>query len=311
MSQAEKPSMRELWRRSTPLDRLTVGYLIAFAIGLALLGRESPSWRFLVATHLALSAMIVGIVWFWQDRRTGLAGLVRHFYPAMLYLLFYGELGTAIHWIVPGFLDQHIVDFERAIFGFDLNIWIIPAQPAWVNEIMMVGYFSYYPLIPIVALPLFIRQRIEDLRGLIYGTTVAFVISYIGFVVFPVEGPRYFFANQFSEPLSGWAFVPLVRFIIDQGSIHGGCMPSSHVAVALVVLFWARRTMPLFGRVLTPFVFFLVLGTAWGRFHYVTDTFVGIIVGIAALYLTGFWSKSTSRELRPTLSEQGALRERA
>jgi hypothetical protein len=257
------------------------------------------------------------MIWFWHDRTTGVSGLVRQLYPVMLYSLFYRELEIADHWIFPGFLDQHIVAFERAIFGVDPNLWIRSAQTAWANEIMMLGYFSYYLLLPIIALPLYLRPQIDDVRGMLYGTTVAFVISYIGFVVFPVEGPRYFFADQFTEPLSGWIFVPAVQYIIANGAIHGGCMPSSHVAVALVALFWARRSLPTLGWVLTPFVFVLIFATAWGRFHYVTDAFVGIIVGVTALAVTGFWSKAGMRErngefdVTNSADSKSVLRERA
>jgi hypothetical protein len=294
MPDPAKPPLLELWRRSNALDRVTVGYMLAFAVALVLLGRESPSWVSLFVTHIVLSGVIACVIWFWHDRTVGVAGFIRLLYPVLLYSLFYRELEIADHWIVPGFLDQHVVAFERAIFGVDPNIWIISAQTSWANEIMMLGYFSYYFLIPIVALPLFLRQQIGDLFGLLFGTTVAFVISYIGFVVFPVEGPRYFFADQFPGPLSGWIFVPAVQYVIANGAIHGGCMPSSHVAVALVTLFWARRAIPTLGRVLTPFVFVLIIATAWGRFHYVTDAFVGIIVGVGALALTGFWSRTAN-----------------
>jgi len=145
----------------------------------------------------------------------------------------------------------------------------------------------------VVTLSLFFRRQYDDLRAMLYATTTAFVISYAGFILFPAEGPRYFLADRFDGPLSGWLFVPLVRQIIDAGAIHGGCMPSSHVAVALVTLLWARRSLPRLGMVLTPFVFVLLFATAWGRFHYVSDAIVGVLVGLLAMWLTRFWSPNT------------------
>lgn len=308
---------RELWRRSTSLDRLTAGYVIAFAIAMGSLGRDDPAWLGLVIAHAAIFLGICLVVWFWHDRRRGIAGFLRHLYPILLYSLFYRELESADFWIFPDFLDATLAAFERSILGVDPNLWLIKAQTAWANEIMMLGYFSYYFLIPMVALPLFLRGRLDNLRGLLYGTTVAFVISYVGFVLFPVEGPRYYFAEHFREPLQGWLFVPAVRYVIDHGAIHGGCMPSSHVAVALVTLFWARRSLPLLGAILTPFVFVLIFATVWGRFHYVTDAVVGIIVGLAALWFTGFWERTPARSEAPEFNrlspaeETGAVRERA
>lgn len=307
MSKSNARSRNGLWHRSTALDRLTIGYILAFAVALFFLGRDNAAWGGLLLVHLALAAAIIVVIHLWHNRSTGVAGFIRQLYPAMLYPLFYSELAVANFWIFPEFLDARLVAFERAIFGLDPNIWITSLQSPWLNEVMMLGYFSYYPLIPIVALPLFFRRRIDDLRGLLLGATTAFVISYIGFVVYPVEGPRYFLADRFDAPLAGWLFVPLVRMIIDGGAIHGGCMPSSHVAVALVALVWALRTMPRLGRVLVPFVILLAIGTAWGRFHYVTDAVVGVAVGLAALALTGFWRRKSAVEHELLVSSARAM----
>ena len=295
----------ELWRRATALDRLTAGYVLAFALALTIFGRASDLWPALPAVHLGIFVLLVCVVWFWHDRRNGFAGFIRNLYPLILYSLFYSELETADFWVRSAFQDQQLVAFEQSLFGVVPNIWIIPAQTTWANEIMMAGYFSYYLLMPVVCLVLFLRRQIDQLQGMLYAITAAFVISYLGFVLFPVEGPRYFLADQFPSPLAGWFFVPLVRFVIDNGAIHGGCMPSSHVAVALVTLFWARRSLPRLGAALYPIVFVLILGTAWGRFHYVTDIFAGIIVGAAALALTGFWRESASRVHNPAVAERG------
>lgn len=316
MPESKNSFWRELWRRATALDRLTAGYVLAFALALATLGRASEAWAFLFTTHLAIFVLIGCVVWYWHDRRNGFAGFVRNLYPLILYSLFYSELETADFWVLSAFQDQQLVAFEQSLFGVVPNIWIVPAQTAWANEIMMAGYFSYYLLMPIVSLVLFFRRRVDELRGMLCAITAAFVISYLGFVLFPVEGPRYFLADQFQAPLAGWFFVPLVRFVIDNGAIHGGCMPSSHVAVALVTLFWTRRSLSRLGAVLTPIVFVLILGTAWGRFHYVTDIFAGIIVGAAALALTGFWREVKSRAHDPSVAgrvakESGVLHERA
>ena len=277
---------RKLWQRSTILDRLTLGYVLAFAIALALLGREDKDWIVLFLAHVSLSAIIIAIIHFWHDQTTGARGFIRQLYPGLLYAFFYREMHAASFWVFPRFLDAELVAFERAVFGTDPNVWIVPAQSTWLNEIMMAGYFSYYLLIPIVALPLFFKRRLAEVRGLLTATTLAFVMSYVGFVLFPVEGPRHFLADQFPAPLSGGFFVPLVSWIIGRGAIHGGCMPSSHVAVALVVLVWAWKTMPNLGRALAPFVAVLCVATVWGRFHYVTDIMVGLIVGVVALVLS-------------------------
>jgi membrane-associated phospholipid phosphatase len=188
------------------------------------------------------------------------------------------------------------------IFGVDLNVWLVPFQKALVNEWMMAGYFSYYLLVPLVGFPLLLRGRISELNAFLTAATITFVISYFGFVFYPIEGPRFFLADQLSQPLSGYLFVPLVRWIIANGAIHGGCMPSSHVAVAWVALFWAYRTQRRLAIVLTPLVATLFFATIWGRFHYISDVAVGWPIGILGIWIGGRLTRSrTRRDSAPQL----------
>jgi membrane-associated phospholipid phosphatase len=272
-------------RRFTVLDRITLGYIITFILGLLLLGRGNPSWLPVVAMHVGILAVAVFIILRWNDCTTGLRGFLRQLYPGLLYPFFYNQAEHATHWVHPAFLDHQVVALERAVFGVDPNVWIQPVQAAPVNEWMMAGYFAYYLLVPILVLPLHFSGRTLDVRRILTATTITFVISYVGFALYPVEGPRFYLAEQFAHGLSGWAFVPLVNWIIAGAAFHGGCMPSSHAAVALVVLLWARRTRPGLARWLAPLVFTLFFATVWGRFHYVTDVVIGWVVGFIGFAL--------------------------
>jgi membrane-associated phospholipid phosphatase len=290
MGTASQESFLSLfWRRARPLDKLTCGYIFAFAVGLLLFGRHQPSTKFLLPVNAGLLAAIVWTVVRWNDRTHGAAGFFRQLYPAILYTFFYCEIAVALHWIFPGFFDAQILALERAVLGVDLNVWLIPLQRALLNEWMMLGYFSYYLVIACLALVLFFQMRIEELHDFLTAVTVTFVISYTGFILYPVAGPRYFLAEHFSNPIPGWCFVPLVNWIIASGAIHGGCMPSSHVAVALVVLVWAYRTNRRLAVVMTPFILTLFFATVWGRFHYFSDVVVGWLVGAAGLRLAAWW----------------------
>jgi hypothetical protein len=282
---ASQSFLARLWRHAKPLDMITMGYITLFGLGIIIFGRDHESWKTLLTVHLALLCGSAWMVVNWHDRERGLSGFLRQLYPPLLYAFFYTETRVAILWIIPAYQDARLLAFERMIFGADLNSWLIPFQKALINEWMMMGYFSYYLLVPLVALPLFFQHRIVELNRFLTAATLTFVISYFGFILYPVEGPRYFLAGQFTEPLSGYLFVPLVRWIIANGAVHGGCMPSSHVAVAWVALYWAYRTQRRLAIVLTPLVGTLFIATVWGRFHYISDVAVGWPVGMLGLWL--------------------------
>lgn len=291
-------------RRFTVLDRITLGYFVAFILGLLLLGRGNPSWVPVVATHVGVLAVAVFIVLRWNDCTTGVRGFLRQLYPVLLYPFFYNQAQHATHWVHAGFMDHQVVALERAVFGVDPNVWIQPVQTALVNEWMMAGYFAYYMLLLILILPFHFSGRTMDVRRILTATTITFVISYVGFALYPVEGPRFYLAEQFAHGLSGWVFVPLVNWIIAGAAFHGGCMPSSHAAVALVVLLWARRTRPGLARWLAPLVFTLFFATVWGRFHYVTDVVVGWVVGFIGFALADRLCKAEDSVPVPGVVEQ-------
>jgi len=130
---------------------------------------------------------------------------------------------------------------------------------------------------------------------MVFASAVAFYISYLGFIFFPVEGPRYALSTLHQVPIKGFVFVPLTQWVVKVGGLHGGCMPSSHVAIACVVfVFTYRYTRRLF-YLLGPLILSLFIGTVWGRFHYFLDVLAGILVGIFSLYLIDkmehFWRK--------------------
>jgi len=308
MRAAANPSIwRYLWSKATPLDRLAAIYIFAFGVGLLFLGEPGATRSALIAVHAGLLLAIAAILHFWNDRVRGVSGFLRLLYVPLLYMFFYSETQVAVHWLFPTFFDGQLIDLEQSLLGTVPNTWIIPFQTTVLNEWMMLGYFSYYLLVPILALTMFFRRHYQPLNAFLTASTLAFVISYIGFIVYPVEGPRFFMAEHFAEPLRGIVFVPLVRSIIDNAAIHGGCMPSSHVAVALVVLVWAYRTYRRLAVALTPIILTLFAATVWGRFHYLSDVVVGIVVGWMGLYVGDRMARGTQAITRPHF--QGAATE--
>jgi membrane-associated phospholipid phosphatase len=83
----------------------------------------------------------------------------------------------------------------------------------------------------------------------------------------------------------GIIFTPVAQYVIKVAGLHGGCMPSSHVAVALVVMIYAIRYTKTLAWILTPVILSLFVATVYGRFHYFLDVVAGILVGLLALFI--------------------------
>jgi membrane-associated phospholipid phosphatase len=116
--------------------------------------------------------------------------------------------------------------------------------------------------------------------------SLTFLVCFYMFNFFPIAGPRFLFADIYEGPLKGYIFVPLVDYVIKNGAAEGGSLPSSHTAAAVVILVYAWRFLRTLGYIFAPIVFGLVIGTFWGRFHFISDTIVGFVVAIVCIIIT-------------------------
>ena len=199
---------------------------------------------------------------------------------------FYTITGGTMFLLFDRFLDYQLVAFEVALLGTELSLYI---DRNWLNpfwtEVFSATYFSYYLMIPVLLLVMYLKRHDDLMRRFLTTSLTAFFVSYLLFFLYPIEGPRYFLAGQYLHAVEGPVFRKLVNFAIDNGAVHGGCMPSSHVAVAIVVLAYTFKMGRTAGWVLFPVVVGLAIGTVWGRFHYVSDGVGGGIIGGGSVLL--------------------------
>ncbi|MCI0693430.1 phosphatase PAP2 family protein [candidate division KSB1 bacterium] len=113
-----------------------------------------------------------------------------------------------------------------------------------------------------------------------YGYFANFLLFYF----FPALSPRmmpWLAAMHSAAEPTGYFFASLTRLVQgqEQGAIHGGCFPSSHVAGALAWSLAAWR----YNRKVSYFLFPLVAGvavsTVYLRYHHALDPLFGIILG--------------------------------
>jgi membrane-associated phospholipid phosphatase len=209
----------------------------------------------------------------------------RHFYFLLFFILFYEETRYLVHLVHPGFFDSLINRLELRVFGIYPTVWMQKSICFGLNEFLMFSYVSYYLLLVVLGLGLFFSRKVKEFDDLLFTASVAFYISYLGFIFFPVAGPRFALVSSHQVGISGGFFTSLAKGVIDVAGIQGGAMPSSHVAVALVVLVYARRHHRLLCYILSPMIISLFAATVYGRFHYVSDVAAGLLVGGVSIFI--------------------------
>ena len=282
-----KPHLFEtILHRLLPFDHLTIIYcwiIIILTVGFA---RPIGDFVPVLLFHLGVIALVMLLVQYAHGLSNRPIMFLRLLYPVILMTFFYSTSGELVHIFFPGFLDYQIVSLEKHIFSVSPTIWLDGHLNVFVTEILSASYFSYYFLIPGMALFLFFGRRDRETKRFVTASCATFFVSYLIFIAYPVEGPRHFLAAEYQNAITGPVFRPLVDMVINNAAFHGGAMPSSHIAEALVVMFFAIRNYGRKAWFLVPIVTGLALGTVWGRFHYLTDVMVGIVLGCLTTWLT-------------------------
>ncbi len=272
-----------------PVDISLFIYLGIQTVSILIFHRRLPNWGWFLVFHAVIVGTVLTLAITLNDSSTGWKGLLRWGYPILLFTFLYEETGYFLHLFFDDFFDPHLVALEFRLTGAIPSVWLAQHARPWLSEMVMAGYLSYYFIIPIGALILWAKQKTKEFQHMLLAVCIGFFISYLGFSIYPVEGPRFFIPHLHPPPLEGPFFVKVVKFEMDKWAIHGGCMPSSHVAVAVIVLVAMYRGARRWFWALLPLVIGLMVGTVYGRFHYVSDVVVGLTLTPLSFGLASWW----------------------
>ena len=267
-------------------DRLTLGYLIFSTTLIIVCLRNIPRWETLLPIHLGLILMIYGLSYA-RKRSVQVLSPLSQWYPALLFIFFFEEIGQLVHAIFPGWFDEYLIRADYAIFGVHPTVWIEQFSGFWLNEYMQLVYTSYFLLTIGLGAYLWLRNQRKDFAEFITSTCAAYYLCYIIFVLFPIESPYHTLRFLQQGELSGGPFTAFINLIESHGRVHGGAFPSAHVAGSMVVLISAWRFAKRVAYWLTPLVLSICVATVYGRYHYVMDVFAGILVALIGCWLGG------------------------
>ncbi len=237
-------------------------------------------------SNVIFTLIVFGAIVFLRDTDKGIVRFFRLLYPALLFTFFYRETGGLMFLFHSGFLDAHLTGFEKAILGVHPTFWIeTHIMNVWLTEILSFTYAAYYPMIPVFLILVYLKGDYDIVKKSLAAMCLSFFTGYLLFMLYPIEGPRYFFAADYQYKITGPVFRQFVEFVQRTGSVHGGCMPSTHVAVAVVMTIFCLKYYRKAGIMLLVINTGMALGTFYGRYHYVSDVIVGAAIGIFMTWL--------------------------
>jgi membrane-associated phospholipid phosphatase len=274
--------------QSTPPPHERTWPLVSDARGLSLvwLGGFLATSAILLARsgHLVLAIVhaVVIAVTIWSARGRGSsARIVGDLLPLVVTPLLYGEIPLLIAAIGSTYHDALVAGWESRLFGGQPSRAMAGALPSVaVSELLHAGYLAYYPLIFVPPLLLFATARRRALHQTVLALTITYIVCWVIFAFFPVEGPRYLWSAPAGVPTG--PFRNLAVRILAAGSSRGAAFPSSHMAVSTVQAVMAWRWQQRLAPAVSVIALLVGVGAVYGGFHYATDMFAGALLGALA-----------------------------
>ncbi len=230
--------------------------------------------RRLAAVH---AAGILAIVWS-RAGRGAASRAVGDLLPLFVAPLLYGEIPQLIAAVGTSYHDALVQRWDLALFGTQPSRTFASSLPVWsLSEVLHAGYLAYYLAIFAPPLVLYVRGERRGFGETVLALTVIYTLSWVLFVLMPVEGPRYLWGAPTGVP--DGLMRRLAVQILAAGSSRGAAFPSSHMAVMVGQTLMALRWQPRVGWMLAATSVLVGFGAVYGGFHYATDMVAGAILG--------------------------------
>lgn len=277
-----------LWKSFAPFDAVALVFLTTL-LAINLLSRHAiPEWPLLAMEYGLLIILIPSLIHMAHTHRARGWHLAREFYLIPLTMLSFDSLGELVPYVNPHSYDADVATWDAAMFGGHPTIWLQRIVTPWITEVLQLAYASYYflPIILMVRLSQAHRKQHPVFVEAATTLGLTFFLSYVGYFLLPVSGPRNYLAPLYTVPLTGVLLAgPIANTINALENIKWDCFPSGHTAVVLVVLSYVwRHAKPLL-RYYLPVSVLLILATVYCRYHYVSDVLAGAALAGLCLWV--------------------------
>jgi membrane-associated phospholipid phosphatase len=291
-----------------PVDALFIAFLILLSLLAVVCGSLIQSWPYLVLANFAGIAAIVLVARFTARRGVH---FLHTWYAVAGILILFKEIYIIIQSLGLKDWDELLIRSDRFFFHADPTVWISQFACPFLTELLQIAYISYYFLMISLGAELYFRKERDKLNFTIFTITYGFLLSYLGYLIFPAVGPRFTLHdfNNLGQELPGlWLTTPLRAFLDSAESIpqqiakpilfaQRDAFPSGHTQMTLIVIYLAHRYRISLRWWIYCFGTLLIISTIYLRYHYVTDLFGGglfmMTTVTTAPRLSAWWQRFT------------------
>jgi membrane-associated phospholipid phosphatase len=269
-----------------------VAFLIYAAVSAAILPVRPPVRPVTIALNAGILACYALLVYADRLRRREFLSVVRDWFPLVLVLLAYRQMGWFALPMTEHPLENSWVVWDRLLLrggGRQAIEFLGPVLPA----ILEISYALVYTLGPFGVAVVYLYRRRERVDAFLFPFLLAVLLCYAQFPYWPSEPPRTIFPGE-DFPTYDTVFRRFNWWMLGGYGIHTSVFPSAHVAGAFSAFFGMRIALPehkWVARFLLVMAILIATATVYGRYHYLADALAGFAMAVLAFLV--------ARRLRP------------
>ena len=272
-----------------PVDSLSVAFLgLLMAVTLGFHARV-PGWFALSLRYAGVIALVFSAAYVRRRRpESALFRQVHDFLVLFVILFTFDSLSGLTQYVNGPEKDPALAAIDLATFGAHPGAWLQGFIHPALTDILQLCYTSYYFLPVSFCLLLYYRVGHEEYDRAVYGLTLGFFISYLGYLFVPALGPRFYLDGVFTHDLMRGHLATAINDTLN--TLENGnrdAFPSGHTEIVLIMLIYAWRYRRWFFWVSLPLVSGLIMATMYLRYHYVVDVVAGAALAPVSVWAGG------------------------
>lgn len=275
--------IKELFKIPPPFQ-LNIIFFIFTSLIVVIFSYKIPAWPDFL---LIFISMAIFQYFLCKTKENGVLNFLKNVgFPLFSVLVAFDSVGVITPLVNPEDLDQFLMTLDYKILGFYPYIVSQKITFPLLTEIMQISYCVYYFLPFVIGVYILLKGYEMEFQRALFLLLLCYYLSYIGYLLFPALGPRYYVLDAFYIDLKGVFLAEKINSLLNSlEGIKRDAFPSGHVAVSLLVLYimW-EKNKKLFYIFFIP-VILLIISTIYCRYHYFVDVIGGVFLTVVTLFI--------------------------
>jgi membrane-associated phospholipid phosphatase len=285
--------MIRLLKNLLPSDVVNISF-VSFLLVLSIaFSNRVERWYVLVPLYISMLIAAFWLVYPRPGNPRPRFQVVRRWYPLVFIPILFFSLQEIVHHILPHEIDEWLIELDYAIFGVHPTVFLSRYLNPYLVDVLELCYASFYWLPVFLAFSVYHRGRMREFETVATAVCLGFYLSYIGNMLFPVQGPHYTLQALHTVPVEGkWIGSHVRSYLFSLEPYKWDCFPSGHTAITLIVITYCYRYVRRLFWIMLPVAIGLIVSTVFLQHHYVVDVIAGSLLAGIVVVVTDLIQRS-------------------